>query len=170
MDYLKGGNDSHLVVGSEVVKMESGSNTGLVALITQISKALHRRTSEELLGMRLKQFLLLGYVRDHGNGGVSQQELESALLIDANSVVLLLNELEAAGLSVRRRDPHDRRRHLVEITPAGRVAVERAEKARESLEDAILTDFTADERAALTKVLRRLLDALSQAAPEPAKL
>ena len=150
--------------------MESGSNTGLVALITQISKALHRRTSEELLGMRLKQFLLLGYVRDHGNGGVSQQELESALLIDANSVVLLLNELEAAGLSVRRRDPHDRRRHLVEITPAGRVAVERAEKARESLEDAILTDFTAEERAALTKVLRRLLDALSQAAPEPAKL
>jgi len=170
MDYLKSGNDSHLVVGSEVVKMEGGSNTGLVALITQISKALHRRTSEELLGMRLKQFLLLGYVRDHGNGGVSQQELETALLIDANSVVLLLNELEAAGLSVRRRDPHDRRRHLVEITPAGRVAVERAEKARESLEDAILTDFTAEERAALTKVLRRLLDALGQAAPEPAKL
>ena len=170
MDYLKIGNDSHLVVGSEVVKMESGSNTGLVALITQISKALHRRTSEELLGMRLKQFLLLGYVRDHGNGGVSQQELETALLIDANSVVLLLNELEAAGLSVRRRDPHDRRRHMVELTPAGRVAVERAEKARESLEDTILADFTAEERVALTKVLRRVLDALAQAIPEPAKL
>jgi len=170
MDYLKSGNDSHLVVGSEVVKMESGSNTGLVALITQISKALHRRTSEELLGMRLKQFLLLGYVRDHGNGGVSQQELETALLIDANSVVLLLNELEAAGLSVRRRDPHDRRRHMVELTPAGRVAVERAEKARESLEDTILADFTAEERVALTKVLRRVLDALAQAIPEPVKL
>jgi len=150
--------------------MESGSNTGLVALITQISKALHRRTSEELLGMRLKQFMLLGYVRDHGNGGVSQQELETALLIDANSVVLLLNELEAAGLSVRRRDPHDRRRHMVELTPAGRVAVERAEKARESLEDTILADFTAEERVALTKVLRRVLDALAQAIPEPAKL
>ena len=150
--------------------MESGSNTGLVALITQISKALHRRTSEELLGMRLKQFLLLGYVRDHGNGGVSQQELETALLIDANSVVLLLNELEAAGLSVRRRDPHDRRRHMVELTAAGRVAVERAEKARESLEDTILADFTAEERVALTKVLRRVLDALAQAIPEPVKL
>ena len=144
------------------------SGAGLIALVTQINKALHRRTSEELLGMRLKQFMTLGYVRDRGS--VSQQELETALLIDANSVVLLLNELEAAGLSVRRRDAHDRRRHLVEITPAGRVAVERAEKARESLEDAILTDFTAEERAALTKVLRRLLDALSQAAPEPAKL
>src|SRR5258708_18046333 len=78
MDYLEGGNDSHLVVGSGAVKMESGSNTGLIAVITQISKALHRRTTEELLGMRLKQFFLLGYVRDHGNGGASQQELETA--------------------------------------------------------------------------------------------
>jgi len=170
MDYLESGNDSHLVVGSEVVKMESGSNTGLIALITQISKALHRRTTEELLGMRLKQFFLLGYVRDHGNGGVSQQELETALLIDANSVVLLLNELEAAGLSVRRRDPHDRRRHLVELTASGRVAVERAEKARESLEDAILADFNPEERATLKTLLRRVLDSLAQAVPEPAKI
>src|SRR5712692_11967473 len=165
MDYLECGNDSHLVVGSEVSKMESGSDTGLVSLITQISKALHRRASEELLGMRLKQFMLLGYVRDHG--GVSQHELESALLIDANTVVLLLNELEAAGFSVRRRDPNDRRRHLVELTPAGRVAVDRAEKARESLEDAILADFSGEERSTLRKLLRRVLDGLLQAAPEP---
>jgi DNA-binding MarR family transcriptional regulator len=170
MDYLRSGNDSHLVVGSEVVKMEKEPDTGLVALMTQISKALHRRTSEELLGMRLKQFLLLGYVRDHGNGGVSQQELETALLIDANSVVLLLNELEAAGLSVRRRDPHDRRRHVVELTPSGRVAVERAEKARESLEDEILADFSPEDRATLRKLLRRVLNGLLRAAPEPAKL
>src|SRR5258706_609578 len=133
MDYLGSGNDSHLVVGSGMVKMESGSNTGLIAVITQISKSLHRRTTEVLLGMRLKQFLLLGYVRDHGNGGVSQQELETALLIDANSVVLLLNELEAAGLSVRRRDPHDRRRHLVELTASGRAAVERAKNSPRSV-------------------------------------
>jgi DNA-binding MarR family transcriptional regulator len=153
-----------------MTKMQSGSGSGLISLITQISKALHRRTTEELLGMRLKQFMLLGYVRDHANGGVSQQELETALLIDANSVVLLLNELEAAGLSIRRRDPNDRRRHLVDLTPAGRVAVDRAEKARESLEDAILADFSAEERASLKKLLRRVLDRMLQAVAEPAKL
>src|ERR1700730_1099531 len=170
MDYLESGNGSHLVVGSEMTKMQSDSGSGLISLITQISKALHRRTTEELLGMRLKQFMLLGYVRDHANGGVSQQELETALLIDANSVVLLLNELEAAGLSIRRRDPNDRRRHLVDLTPAGRVAVDRAEKARESLEDAILADFSAEARASLKKLLRRVLDRMLQAVAEPAKL
>jgi DNA-binding MarR family transcriptional regulator len=151
-----------------MVKMESGSDIGLIALMTQISKALHRRTSEELLGMRLKQFLLLGYVRDHA--GVSQQELETALLVDANGVVLLLNELEAAGFSVRKRDPGDRRRHLVELTPAGRVAVERAEKARESLEDEVLADFAPEEKATLRKLLRRVLDGLLRAAPDAVKV
>ena len=149
-------------------KMDKGADTGLVALLTQISKALHRRTTEELLGMRLKQFMLLGYVLDHG--GVSQQELEKALLIDANGVVLLLNELEAAGFSVRRRDAHDRRRHLVEVTESGRVAVERAEKARESLEDEILADFSPEERAALRKLLRRVLEGLLKATPDTVKV
>jgi DNA-binding MarR family transcriptional regulator len=149
-------------------KMDKGADTGLVALLTQISKALHRRTTEELLGMRLKQFMLLGYVLDHG--GVSQQELEKALLIDANGVVLLLNELEAAGFSVRRRDAHDRRRHLVEVTESGRVAVERAEKARESLEDEILADFSPEERAALRKLLRRVLEGLLKATTDTVKV
>jgi DNA-binding MarR family transcriptional regulator len=134
------------------------SGTGLVAQITQISKALHRRSTEELLGMRLKQFMLLGYVRDHR--GASQQELETALLMDANGVVLLLNELEAAGWSVRKRDTNDRRRHLVELTEAGRVAVERAEKGRDSLEDEVLADLSAEERASLQKLLSRVLDGL----------
>jgi DNA-binding MarR family transcriptional regulator len=150
-----------------MAKMESGSGTGLIKLLTQISKALHRRTGEELLGMRLKQFLLLGYVRD--NKAVSQQELETALLIDANSVVLLLNELEAVGFSVRRRDPADRRRHLVELTDAGRAAVERAERAREGIEDDILADFSPEERVALTKLLRRVYDGLLQGTPDPVK-
>jgi len=143
------------------------SGAGLVSQITQISKALHRRTGEELLGMRLKQFMLLGYVRDHQ--GVSQQELEAALMMDANGVVLLLNELEAAGFSIRKRDPNDRRRHLVDVTASGRVALERAEKARESLEDEILADFSAGERADLKKQLDRVLESLLRAAPEPIK-
>ena len=140
-----------------MAKMESGSSsdTGLIALLIQINKALHRRTSEELLGMRLKLFLLLGYVRDRG--AVSQQELETGLLMDANSVVLLLNETEAAGFSVRRRDPADRRRHMVELTDAGRAAVERAEKAREGIEDEVLSDLSLEERKTLRKLLKQVL-------------
>src|SRR5260370_39590540 len=158
MDYLEGGNDSSLVVGSGEEKMGGHSSSGLVELLQQVSKALHRRPAEELEGIRLKPFLALAHVRERGS--VSQQELESVLMIDANSVVLYLNELEAAGYSVRRRDPADRRRHLVEITPAGRAAVERAEKGRAKIEDEVLAALTPAERETLRKLLRRVLDTL----------
>jgi DNA-binding MarR family transcriptional regulator len=50
------------------------------------------------------------------------------------------------------------------------VAVERAEKARESLEDEILADFSPEDRATLRNLLRRVLNGLLRAAPEPAQL
>jgi DNA-binding MarR family transcriptional regulator len=131
---------------------------GFVALLTQIQKAFNRRTGEDLLGMRFKPYMTLGYIRDHP--GTSQQELETALFLDANTVVLILNELEAGQLSIRRRDPNDRRRHIVEITAAGRKALERADRARESLEDEVLRDLSADDKKALRGLLERVLDGL----------
>ena len=137
---------------------ESRRDGGFVSLLTQIHKALNRRTGEELLGMRFKPYMVLGYIRDHP--GTTQQELESALFMDANSVVLILNELEAAQYSLRRRDPHDRRRHIVELTATGRRAVERADKAREGLEDEVLRDLTAEERRTLRQLLERVLESI----------
>src|SRR5437868_15165437 len=138
------------------------SEPGLVSLLTQLQKALHRRSSEELLGMRLKPYLALGYIRDHP--GATQQELENGLWMDANTVVLILNELEAAQFSVRRRDPQDRRRHIVELTPAGRRALDRADSARENLEDDLLAALSAEGRKTLLKRVQRVLDAMVQPA------
>lgn len=131
---------------------------GFVSLLTQIHKAFNRRTGEDVLGMRFKPYMTLGYIRDHP--GISQQELESALFMDANTVVLILNELEAGQLSVRKRDPNDRRRHIVEITAAGRRALEKADRARESLEDEFLKGLSAEDRKTLHRLLERVLDGL----------
>lgn len=135
---------------------EKRGDPGLVSLLSQVSKALNRRASEELLGMRLKPYMALGYIRDHP--GATQQELESVMFMDANGVVLLLNELEAAHHSIRRRDPQDRRRHIVELTDAGRRALERAERAQESIEDEVLAGLSPAERATLHDLLRRALE------------
>jgi len=147
----------------KVKKDERRTQPGLVSLLMQLSKALNRRSSEELLGMRLKAYMTLGYIRDHP--GVSQHELERALLMDANAVVIILNELEAARHSVRRRDPDDRRRHIVELTATGRHALERADTARESLEDEVLAGLSAEERAALRGLIQRVLDGLRETVP-----
>ena len=132
---------------------------GLIELLTQLSKAFSRRSTEELLGMRLKEFLVLSYLRDHPR--TTQQELGEAMLLDPNAVVLLLNELESRRFSIRRRNIEDRRRHVVEITDSGREAVARAEMARKAIEDELLAHLTAEDRLALRRILLQALEARS---------
>lgn len=138
---------------------------GLIALLTQLSKSFNRRSTEEMLGMRLKEFLILSYLRDRP--GTTQQELGEAMLLDPNSVVLLLNELESRGYSIRRRDAEDRRRHVVDITPAGREAVARAEKAREVIEDEVLGELSAADRRTLRQILLRALEGQARTPAAP---
>jgi DNA-binding MarR family transcriptional regulator len=78
--------------------------------------------------------------------------------LDANNCVLLLNELETLGYATRRRDPSDRRRHLLELTLSGRQALERAELAQQTVEGDVLRGLSPDERATLNDLLGRALD------------
>src|ERR1700682_5756969 len=128
--------------------MESATSApGSMVLLTRLSRVVYRRASEAALGMTLKEYMALINLRDQTN--VTQQALGDALHLDANNCVLLLNVLEAGHLAERRRDPTDRRRHFVELTPAGRLAVERADRALESVEDDVLGALSTAERATL---------------------
>jgi DNA-binding MarR family transcriptional regulator len=136
-----------------------------MVLLTRLAKQVYRRSSEELLGMHLRQLMALSYVRDHD--GTPQQELAEALCMDANNVVLLLNELEDVGYVERRRDPGDRRRHLVELTERGRGALTRAERAQETIEDEVLQALDPSERAILWGLLTRALQGAEPDTPAP---
>jgi MarR family transcriptional regulator for hemolysin len=50
--------------------------------------------------------------------------------------------------------PGDRRRRLVELTRAGRQALERAERGMESVEAEVLGGLAPDERARLLRLVR----------------
>jgi DNA-binding MarR family transcriptional regulator len=138
------------------VSTPSAARPGVMLLLTRLAKVLHRKSTEELLGMRFRHFIALRYLADRDS--CSQQMLGEDLMVDANNVVILLNELEAAGFAERRRDPLDRRRHTVVVTAAGRRAIERAEHAREALEDEVLAGLTPEERETLGDLLRRALE------------
>jgi DNA-binding MarR family transcriptional regulator len=141
---------------------DRASAPGSMALLTRLAKQVYRRSSEELLGMHMRHLMALSYVRDHDGG--PQQELAEALCMDANNVVLLLNELEQAGYVARRRDPDDRRRHRVELTAAGAKALANAEHAQETIEDDVLRALDDDERATLWRLLTRALRGAEPAA------
>jgi DNA-binding MarR family transcriptional regulator len=137
-----------------------------MVLVTRLAKQIYRRSNEELLGMHLRQLMTLSYLRDHDRA--PQQELAEVLCMDANNVVLLLNELEDQGYVARLRDPEDRRRHLVELTAAGHKALRSAERAQETIEDEVLRALDGQERATLWRLLTRALYGAEPAGREPA--
>ena len=131
------------------------NGAGTLPLLTRMSKLIYRRSSEELLGMSLRHYVALAYLRDVA---IAPQQLMCEIFgIDANNMVLLLNELEDVGYVARIRDPADRRRHLVELTDAGRAALERAEIAQGAIEDELLGALSVQERATLRELLARAL-------------
>jgi DNA-binding MarR family transcriptional regulator len=135
--------------------MSKSTTPGVTVLLTQLTKHIFRRTSEEQLDMRLKEFAALAMLHDHSP--IPQHELGELLCVDANNLVLLLNDLEAREFAVRRRDPADRRRHLVEITDEGLRAFGSAEKAIEGVEDDVLSSLTRHERVVLQELLAKAL-------------
>lgn len=142
--------------------MEEISATGPILLLAQLSRLVNRRSTPDLLGQTLKELAALSYLRDYEE--TTQQSFQDGLCIDANYCVLLLNDLESDELVERRRDPSDRRRHIVSMTHKGREALHRAERAQQSLEDEILTSLNTAERATLALLLRKAIDGQNAAA------
>jgi DNA-binding MarR family transcriptional regulator len=135
--------------------MAADQTPGSLVLLIRLTRLVYRRATEDVLGMRLKQYMALNHLAQTPD--VSQRQLGEAMHLDANNTVLMLNDLEAAGWAERRRDVDDRRRHVVELTAAGRKALARAEQALDGLEEDVLDGLTADERTTLRELLGRAM-------------
>jgi DNA-binding MarR family transcriptional regulator len=90
------------------------------------------------------------------NGPIGQQALMEALRVDASTLVAILNDLERNTLVERRRDPSDRRRHIVVITDAGTATLTKVNTALAAVERELLVHLDADEIATLHDLLSRI--------------
>jgi MarR family transcriptional regulator, lower aerobic nicotinate degradation pathway regulator len=92
------------------------------------------------------------------NEGASktQATIAEALMLDPSRLVALLDTLEDDGLIARKRDPSDRRRHLVTITAEGKRKLAKLRGIIKELEDEFLAPLDAADRRTLHELLLRL--------------
>ncbi len=129
---------------------------GALALVTMLSKSVYSAVADrDGSSFKMKQVIALSYLRELG--AVGQKGLGAVLCMDANNTVLLLNDLERDGLIVRKRDPEDRRRHVVELTESGLQLLEEAEVGMAGIEDSLLAALDDDQRTQFRALLHQTL-------------
>jgi len=94
----------------------------------------------------------------------TQRELADAVGVQGATLTHHLNGMEANGLLTRRRDPANRRVHLVELTPAGEELFHRLRGAAVWHDERVRAGFGDDELSTLAGLLERLHDNVMEAA------
>jgi DNA-binding MarR family transcriptional regulator len=136
---------------------EAGCTGDLCWLLSRASHVLTTELTAALEGLgvspRAQQVLSVASTGEH-----TQIELARTIGLDKTTMVVTLDELEAAGLAERRPSPSDRRARVIAVTPAGERVLREAQEIGDRVREDVLGALPADERGPFLDALRRLVD------------
>ncbi|MER7209027.1 MarR family transcriptional regulator [Streptosporangium sp. NPDC000239] len=127
-----------------------------VFVLSNLALAVRRRLTERFaeLGLNRWDVAVLAVLTDHGP--IVQRAAGALLGVDPSDMVDMAERLVAAGWAGRERDPSDRRRYLLTVTPEGREVFERARREELRVREALLAPLGEEDRERWASLLRLL--------------
>ena len=141
-------------------------------LYSSVSRLFHRlRVTRADGGLSMAKLGVLSQV--HREGVATATMVAGCLGIQPQSLTRLLADAENEGFIQRHQDPADKRRSLIEITPAGmRLLTEEARKRETRLAAAMIRALTPTEQELLRlagSLMDRVADAIEPDGADPGK-
>lgn len=109
-------------------------------------------------GGSLPVWLVLLNLKIHRDA--NQRQLAEAVGVSEATLTHHLNAMENDGLLARRRDPTNRRNHIIELTTPGKAAFTRLAAAAHAFDEQLHADLSPADTAALRTLLERLTQSI----------
>lgn len=134
----------------------------LLKAIRRLARAteLQSRRIDRTIGLTLPQLVVLGCVRDLGEG--TGRAIAAEADLSPATVVGILDKLDAKGLILRARSTDDRRLVRTRLTPAGETMLGRAPAPLGDAFEAAYARLDAAERTAILDGFRRVADLVAE--------
>ncbi|HID56696.1 TPA: MarR family transcriptional regulator [Candidatus Poribacteria bacterium] len=129
----------------------------VMEVFNRIQEAIRARYVRQIAPYKLTvtQFKALQHLHWHGEG-LSIGELSGHLGLTSSTVSGIVDRLQRNGWIERRRDPRDRRRVTVKLTPKGEELFKQKPRSTEDFWRETIARLDEEERVSLLKILSRL--------------
>ncbi|QGN35713.1 MarR family transcriptional regulator [Microlunatus sp. Gsoil 973] len=126
--------------------------------VTRSAKVLERAFNQAMISAGGSAPVWQILIACKQRGGWNQNELAGSIGIRGATLTHHLNAMEGQGLITRRRDPENRRVHIVELTTAGEQLFGRLRQAATSFDRSLRAGLSGDDQAMFERVLDVLVD------------
>jgi DNA-binding MarR family transcriptional regulator len=134
---------------------------GVGYVVRHAHKALSRRLAYELAqaGIAFKHYYYLRALFE--TNGISQMELSERVGVDPTTVVTVVDTLARQKIVERRKDPDDRRKALIYLTPKGKSLRRPLRAAIDAVQGEAMRGISAADMNCFRRVAARMTENLS---------
>ncbi|MFN8346703.1 MAG: MarR family transcriptional regulator [Spirosomataceae bacterium] len=145
-------------------KIHNSLGQHLIFNINQVSHLFARKVNRELSksgsSLQIEQFPILFVIAYSTEGALSQQDIANFLQKDKSGIQRSLKTLEWDGYLRITADDNDRRKNLVQLTPAGKLTIDQIAEKAAQLNREVTAQLTPEEISTMRSLLKKITHTL----------